>query len=84
MNEYKLYASKTEISNTYPYLDPTLAPGLTVCAKRADNFCYWIAYEILNTSLQRREKLVSHILLVCHYLLKYQNLNSLMSIYLGI
>lgn len=59
------------------------APGLEKVAKRSDQFAYWILYEMIIVKVKSRTKLIAHIIEICAELIKLQNFQSLMNIYLA-
>jgi hypothetical protein len=60
------------------------AVGLNDCAQRANGVAYWVAHQIIACRTPKaRAKLLTHILLICQALLKFQNFQSLMTFYLG-
>lgn len=60
------------------------APGLDKCARRANAVVHWIIYEIISCGVKTRARVLNHIIMICQTLLRLQNYQSLMSIYLGL
>eukprot|EP01126_Amoeba_proteus_P007754 TRINITY_DN12797_c0_g1_i2.p1 TRINITY_DN12797_c0_g1~~TRINITY_DN12797_c0_g1_i2.p1 ORF type:complete len:463 (+),score=98.94 TRINITY_DN12797_c0_g1_i2:62-1450(+) len=66
------------------WLKPTMAPTLSSFSFRSNQLAHWVAREFLVTKSRQRIKFLVQLVKICSELLRLQNFQSMMSIYLGL
>lgn len=60
------------------------APSLFACSKRVNDLTYWLAYQIVSTTVaKKRVKVITQIIKIAKHLLSLNSFNSFMAVYLA-